>query len=142
MITWFDIIFLFLSGCAGGIISGLLGVGGGVIYVAILSIYFDRLGVNDIEFVRFILSNSFFAIFFASVFGSIQQIRMKNFFPKEVTILTITAVISSVIVSFFIVRYNWYSKHIFNVFFITILTSAHDQDVSDNKKKIRQRFQR
>lgn len=122
MITWVDILILFVSGCAGGVISGLLGVGGGVIYVAILSIYFDRSGVNDIDFVRFILSNSFFAIFFASVAGTIQQIRLKNFFLREVAILTMTAVISSVLVSYLIISFDWYSKQIFNVFFIVVLT--------------------
>jgi len=132
-----------MAGCAGGIISGLLGVGGGIIYVAILSIFFDKLGVNDIDFVRYILSNSFFAIFFASVVGSIQQIRQKNFFIKEVILLSISSVILSFVVSFLIVQYNWYSKSIFNIFFIIVLTvlmlrmfintgKKHQDDLKDN----------
>ncbi|MFC2114091.1 sulfite exporter TauE/SafE family protein [Bacteroidota bacterium] len=122
MIDILDIVILFATGCLGGVIAGLLGVGGGVIYVFILSFYLDKLGIHDdIEQVRFILSNSFFAIFFASVFGSIQQFRNKNFHVKEVLLTTVTAVLASGVLSWSISRYQWYSKQEFTVVFVSIL---------------------
>jgi uncharacterized protein len=118
VIDLLDIAFLFIAGCAAGTISGLLGVGGGIINVAILTYYFDRLGISSIELTRFVLSNSFLAIFFSSVFGSIQQIRMKNFYLKEVLLTASTTVIFSFIVSLLIVKFNWYSRERFTVFLL------------------------
>jgi len=123
MIEYYDIIFLFLAGCLAGTISGLLGVGGGIINVAILTYYFERLHVSDIELTRFVLSNSFLAIFFSSLFGSFQQIRMKNFFLKEVLLTTVTTISLSFTFSFLIIHFDWYSKGRFSLFFISILAA-------------------
>jgi uncharacterized membrane protein YfcA len=122
MIEFLDILILFLTGCLGGVIAGLLGVGGGVIYVFILSFYMDKLGIQDnVEQVRFMLSNSFFAIFFASVFGSIQQFRNKNYHLKEVLLTASTAIIASAGVSLFITHNTWYTREKFTIVFVSIL---------------------
>lgn len=122
MLEYYDILLLFLAGCIAGTISGLLGVGGGIINVAILTYYFDKSGISSIELTRFVLSNSFLAIFFSSVFGSIQQYRMNNFHLKEVLLLASTTITLSFLVSFIILEFNWYSRERFTVFFVLILT--------------------
>lgn len=124
MISTVDIIILVLAGGLGGLLSGLLGVGGGVVYVVILTHYFEKMQLGNIEMVRFILSNSFFAILFSGLIGSYQQIRMKNFYLKEVLLAASTAVISWVIITLFIIRYDWYSKRIFTIIFIIILIAS------------------
>jgi uncharacterized protein len=116
-----DYIVVFFAGCIGGMIAGLLGLGGGVIYVVVLSHYFTKLNIQNIEIVRFILSNSFFAIFFASIFGSLQQIRKKNFFFKEVSATAITAMTAMLFISILILKYDWYSKEAFSLFFTMVL---------------------
>ena len=121
MFNYADIIILFIAGGLGGLLAGLLGVGGGVVYVAILTHYFDRMNLNNVEHVRFILSNSFFAIFFSSVMGTIQQIRSKNFYLKEVLLASSTAVTSWVIVTLLIIYFDWYNKTMFSIFFIVAL---------------------
>ncbi|NLJ08669.1 MAG: sulfite exporter TauE/SafE family protein [Sphingobacteriales bacterium] len=138
MLNFTDYLILFLSGCAGGIIAGLLGVGGGIINVFILTFYADKLGIEAHEQVRFILANSLFAIFFSSVFGSIQQIRNKNFFFKEVGITAITAIIANAFVSWTILQFEWYSKERFSLFFVIILSLLTIRmiiTVSNHKKK-------
>jgi len=117
-----DYIVLFASGCLGGVIAGLLGVGGGVINVFILTFYADKLGIESVDQVRFILGNSLFAIFFSSVFGSVQQIKNKNFYFKEVGLTTITAILANILVSYTILKFEWYSKERFSIFFIIILS--------------------
>nr|MBC8342685.1 sulfite exporter TauE/SafE family protein [Bacteroidota bacterium] len=94
----------------------------GVIYVFILSFYLEKLGMTDhIDQVRFILSNSFFAIFFASVFGSIQQFRSKNYHLKEVLLTTVTAVLASSTLALLITQRDWYTKQKFTLVFVSIL---------------------
>ena len=106
-------------------LSGLLGVGGGVVYVVILTHYFEKLQLGNIEMVRFILSNSFFAILFSSLIGSYQQIRMKNFYLEEVLMTASTAVATWVIVTLIIIYFDWYSKRVFTIIFIiTLIGSA------------------
>lgn len=125
MINTFDIIILVIAGGLGGLLSGLLGVGGGVVYVVILTHYFEKMQLGNIEMVRFILSNSFFAILFSALIGSYQQIRMKNFYLKEVLLAASTAVATWVTVTLLIIRYDWYSKKIFTIIFIiTLIGSA------------------
>jgi uncharacterized protein len=110
-----------LAGGMGGLLAGLLGVGGGVVYVAILTYYFNKMQLNSVEHVRFILSNSFFAIFFSSIMGTVQQIRSKNFYLKEVLFASSTAVTSWVSVTLLIICFDWYSKTMFSIFFIFAL---------------------
>ena len=125
MIDTVDIIILVIAGGLGGLLSGLLGVGGGVVYVVILTHYFEKMQLGNIEMVRFILSNSFFAILFSGLIGSYQQIRMKNFYLKEVLLTASTAVALWVTVTLLIIRYDWYSKRIFTIIFIiTLIASA------------------
>ena len=125
MISPFDIIILIIAGGLGGLLSGLLGVGGGVVYVVILTHYFEKLQLGNIEMVRFILSNSFFAILFSSLIGSYQQIRMKNFYLNEVLMAASTAVTTWVIMTLLIIHFDWYSKRVFTIIFIvTLIASA------------------
>jgi uncharacterized protein len=125
LISIVDIIILVIAGGLGGLLSGLLGVGGGVVYVVILTHYFEKLQLGNIEMVRFILSNSFFAILFSSLIGSYQQIRMKNFYLKEVLMTASTAVATWVIVTLVIIYFDWYSKRVFTIIFIiTLIGSA------------------
>lgn len=138
LLNFTDYLILFFSGCIGGIIAGLLGVGGGIINVFILTFFADKLGIVGHEQVRFILANSLFAIFFSSVFGSIQQIKNKNFYFKEVGIITLTAVASNMVISYTILRYDWYSKERFSIFFVIILVllaAKMTLTLSNHKKK-------
>lgn len=85
--------------------------------------------------VRFILSNSFFAILFSGLIGSYQQIRMKNFYLKEVLLAASTAVVSWVTVSLLIIRFDWYSKKIFTIIFIiTLIASATKMFLSSKSR--------
>lgn len=122
MLNYLDILILFLSGCIGGVLSGLLGVGGGIIYVVVLGYYLNQFGLDQIDIVKYIISNSAFAVFFAGVSGSIKQIRSRNYFFKEVIITAVPAIISSLLIVYLILYFDWYSKKRFSIFFIFMLT--------------------
>lgn len=116
-----DSIIIFLGGCLGGLLAGLLGVGGGIIFVVILGFYLEKIGVPQEVLVPAIIANSLFAIFFSGISGSIKQYLAKNFFPKEIVLAAIPAAISSITITALINSGHWYTKERFSIFFILLL---------------------
>ncbi len=121
MISFLDIGVLLLLGGLGGLLAGLLGIGGGVIYVLIFNHYLHKIGVDDSIIVSSIIANSMFAILFAGVSGSYKQWKNKNFFPNEMIIAGLSASVSSIFFSYLISKGSWYTKESFSLFFIILL---------------------
>lgn len=117
-----DSLILFVGGSIGGLLAGLLGVGGGIIFVVILSFYLEKIGVPESALVPAILANSLFAIFFSGISGSIKQYLAKNFFPKEIIQTAIPAAFSSIAVTYLINSGHWYTRERFTIFFLALLS--------------------
>jgi uncharacterized membrane protein YfcA len=58
-----ELLLMLIVGGAGGFLAGLLGIGGGLIYVVVLSYYFNQFVLDDVEIVKYVVSNSIFAAF-------------------------------------------------------------------------------
>jgi uncharacterized protein len=116
-----DIIGLFLSGCLGGLLAGLLGVGGGIIFVPILTYFILQHGYNPQELTVFVLSNSLFAIFFSGLSGTVRQVIEKNFSAKEVFSIGAFAVLLAVSSSFIIQHTTFYTPQKFTIVFVALL---------------------
>ncbi len=58
---------LILLGTLGGALAGLLGIGGGVVYVLILETVLPELGVPTEDLHRFVIANSLACVLFASL---------------------------------------------------------------------------
>ncbi len=115
------IILLFLSGCLGGFFAGLLGIGGGLIFIPMLTYYCHAIGVSDADITKTFLANSFFAIVFSGITSSVKQYSMGQFFPKQVLITSASAIAFSLFVSWLIGIGDWYNKERFTVLFILVL---------------------
>jgi uncharacterized membrane protein YfcA len=121
MLEWFDYLFLIAAGAIGGFMSGLIGVGGGIIFVPILTYFLSRLGYADEVLVKAVLANSLFAIIFTGGTISFKQYRLGNFYPKEVLATAIPGIASSLLMSSLIEMGTWYSKGLFNLVFGALL---------------------
>jgi uncharacterized membrane protein YfcA len=121
MLDIVDYLLLFVLGSLGAFIAGLLGVGGGIIYIPILDYFLSKLGLSNDALVKAILANSLFTIIFSGSVASYKQYKMKNFFPREILYTAIPGVVSAVIMTYFIKAGSWYSKEAFNYVFGTML---------------------
>lgn len=108
-------------GCAGGFLAGMLGIGGGIIFIIVLNIYLHKFHIGDKEIVKYIIANSMLATVFAGISASVKQFMIKNFYLREIIVTAIPGIITGIAVTMSILNYNWYSKKEFSIFFLIIL---------------------
>ena len=112
---------LFLSGVLGGVLAGMLGIGGGIIYVFVLDAYLVDVGVIEQEYAHYIISNSLFCVFFASLSSCVNLIRHKEFYYKQVLLLGVPAVIASICTLLFVVNSHWFTREVFSYVIMVLL---------------------
>lgn len=117
-----ETIYLLISGFAGGMLAGMLGVGGGVIYILILPIALATAGVCDADIVKYTIANSVFSIFVASSSGIIANILKGKYYVSEILKIGLPAAAFSILAMLLIVSKEWYSKEIFNGLVIVLLS--------------------
>jgi uncharacterized membrane protein YfcA len=116
-----ELLLLVLFGAVGGFLAGLLGVGGGIVFIPVFDYLFRSQGVEGEELVRYILANSFVCIFFSGLVSSYRQYRLKNFYPKHIIFTAIPAMIFAALLSGSIAGVDWYKEEYFKLFFVLLL---------------------
>jgi uncharacterized membrane protein YfcA len=106
-------IWLVLAGFFGGILAGLLGIGGGIIYVLILPYALEGAGVSPEYLAPFTIANSIFGVLFASLATNYLNIRNNDFYLKEALWVGIPGAISAVLILKAIVTQSWFSVSYF-----------------------------
>lgn len=133
------LLILFFGGCIGGLLAGLLGIGGGLVFVLIFTNYLTAVQVSDADIAQMIIANSMFAIFFAGLSGSIRHFMNGNFYIRPIMITGIMAAICSVAMTYFINHTTWYNKYLFTIIFVLIAgyTAFKILLAKENQKEIR-----
>jgi uncharacterized membrane protein YfcA len=118
---WVGWILLPLVGAIGGFLAGMLGVGGGVIFVPLLTYFFSGMGLSNAEVVKFTLANSIFLVFVSGMSGIYRQIRIGHWDWKRTLSIGIPGAIVSLVWSYFIKSGDWYKKENFQLVFLAFL---------------------
>lgn len=112
---------LLAIGLFAGIIAGLMGVGGGIIFTPVLYFLFEEAGVNNP--VLWTIGSGLFCTFIAASGSVIRQYMQKNLFLKEGLILGLLGMIG-VYVGKLIVTSSFYQREQFVIFFSLMLMYA------------------
>ncbi|MES2389237.1 MAG: sulfite exporter TauE/SafE family protein [Bacteroidota bacterium] len=114
-------ILLFLTGLLGGFIGGLIGVGGGIIFIIILPQALTHLGVQPAELAQYQIANSLVAMMAASFSANYTHIKGKNFWPKQIVSISVTAMLTGLLTQYYIVNTPYYDKTTFNIIILILL---------------------
>ncbi len=117
-LSWYILIFL---GAVGGTLAGLLGIGGGIVYVLILEYTLPYEGVLSPDLHRFVIVNSLACVFFASLSANIENIRCKDFYIKSVLWLGLPASVFTILTLKFIVEQSFFSRERYDIIIVTLL---------------------
>ena len=118
---FYDYILLGIFGSVGAFLSGLLGVGGGIIYIPVLDYFLTKSGMHSDMLVKGILANSLFTIIFSGSVSSYKQFRIGNFYPKQIFQTAIPGMLTAIFITWLIKTGTWYSKTTFNYVFASML---------------------
>lgn len=99
----------------------MLGIGGGIIYIVVIPVTLQHLGVPMNELVQYTIANSIVATLFSSASANYYLIRSRIFYLPEVLIIGGFGVVSALVVLHGIVNTHWYSRGTFNVIIVLLL---------------------
>jgi uncharacterized membrane protein YfcA len=113
--------FLVAIGLLGGILGGLLGIGGGIIFVLVLPAFLLDYGVSSAEIPSFLIANSLFGVAFSSLSGLYRHYRYGNLLLKELALIAAFSIVVSILVMRFVVNSSFYTKEIFDFVFYAVI---------------------
>jgi uncharacterized protein len=116
-----EILALFMLGCLGGFLFGMVGIGGNVLYIPFFSYLLTQIGFHDQELSRAVIANALLILVFTGTAVSWKQFKVGNFFLKEIILTASTGVTTAFLISFLIKTGNWYDKKTFDLVFTGIL---------------------
>lgn len=126
---------LFLLGIIGGFLAGLIGIGGGVMYVLILPYLLLQMGFPESEIVQFTIANSLVGTMFASLSANIVLIKQKNFYLKQVIVIGLFASVAAVVLLDLVVNTSLYDRDKFNLAVIVLMLFIIYRTIKQNWSK-------
>ncbi len=114
-------LWLLLLGSFGGLLAGLLGVGGGMLFIPVITSYLQQYNISSTEMVKFTLANSIALVFMSGVSGTFRQIKMGTWQWKQSLTIGIPGAISNYFMTQAIQDGDWYQKEVFQGVFLGFL---------------------
>lgn len=115
-----EILLLVVAGLLGGFLAGMLGVGGGIVFVPVIQHILSYHQVND-GVVYYTVSNSLVIVFVVGITGTIKQLKLKNTDLPSALTTGIAASVSSILLTSIIYKYDLSHPKLFNYIFASIL---------------------
>jgi uncharacterized membrane protein YfcA len=112
---------LILLGILGGLIAGLMGVGGGIIFTPVLYFLFDHAGIEDP--VQWSVASGLLCTFVTAGTSTFRQVLNKNLYLKEGLLLGVLGIIG-ISLGRLILTSGYYQREQFAVFFSLVLFYA------------------
>jgi uncharacterized membrane protein YfcA len=116
-----DWLIFLLFGLLSGLLGGLLGVGGGTVYVPVLTAFYAAYAGQGSEFVVFIIANSLFLTMVSGLAGSWRQYRSKNFYLPDTLRVGLMGAFTALCTSAALQHASWYKKEQFSLLFTFLL---------------------
>lgn len=114
-------LILLLCGSLGGFLAGLLGVGGGMLFIPVIHEYLNNYNLTTDEIVKYTLANSIALVFISGVSGTFRQYKMGTWDWKQSLQIGIPGAFSSLAMSVLITQGEWYNKQRFQTVFLGFL---------------------
>ena len=119
--SWEIYSLLVLAGAIGGFVSGLIGIGGGIIYVFVIPYALPYFNIPAQWQAQFIIANSLAAILLGSLIANYVHYKKGFFFPRPVLLIGVSAMISSWLSLKYIVNTSCFSMEVFLAFLIVLM---------------------
>ena len=129
-------IFLFI-GLFAGILIGMLGIGGGLVFVPALYYLLPLIDVPYENLIYFTLGTSLFAGAFATSNSALLHIKKNNFRKKPAIIISFGAIITSFITPFFVVKVR---SEIIELIFAAVMLLVALRMIFENSKSKKQKL--
>jgi uncharacterized membrane protein YfcA len=113
-----ELLILFVLGIVAGIVAGLFGLGGGILFTPILFVVFSDAGIPNP--VVLTIGSSLFCVFIASFGSSVRQYQQRNFFWAEGLKVGFMGAIG-VFLGKQVITSSYYSQQIFVMLFSLLL---------------------
>ncbi len=108
------------AGILAGILSGMLGVGGGIIFVPILHFLLEPYSIAS-DHVFYVLCNSLAMILVVGIMGAYKHHKMKNNHIPSALVTGVSAIITAMLLTFIIDYFSWKNPFVFKLIFAAIL---------------------
>jgi len=116
-----SILLLGVAGIFGGILAGLIGIGGGIIYIFLLEIFIKQYNIPADLYSAFIVANSIVGVFFATLSSSLSLIRYKQFYSRLVLLVSLGSIPTALLILYFFVNTSSFSPTLFNTLLMVVL---------------------
>lgn len=114
--------------------AGMLGVGGGIIFVPVLQQVLIHFKITD-QVVAYTLSNSLAIVFCVGISGSYKQLKLKNTHVPSALVTGSAAIVSSLTLTFIFNYFKLDYPIVFKIIFATILIVTAVRMFLEVKKK-------
>ena len=107
-------------GFAGGFMAGMLGVGGGIVFIPLFQEMVKNHSVES-DKVAYILTNSLLIVFAVGITSSIKQYKLKNTNLQASLVTGVAAIVSSLALSFILQHFHINDPRLFRYIFAAVL---------------------